>query len=113
MMKIEAVIRPFKLAEIKTTLHDLDCEEVTISEVLDHGGPNIQKSVYRGCEYRADVPKVKVETLVSAHRVDEVLEALARAACAAEPSNDCTILVYEVSDAIRIRNGRRIEVSLF
>lgn len=109
MMKIEAVIHPFKLAEIKAALHDLDCEEVTISEVLHDGGSKIQKRVYRGCEYRADVPKVKVETLVSAHRVDEILEMLASATGAA---SDSTILVYEVAEAIRIRNGRRSEVSL-
>ena len=108
-MKIEAVIHPFKLAEIKAALHDLDCEEVTISEVLHDEGSKIQKRVYRGCEYRVDVPKVKVETLVSARRVDEVLEMLASSADAA---SDSIILVYEVAEAIRIRNGRRIEVSL-
>ncbi len=80
MIKIEAVIRPSKLEEVKTTLHDLDCEEVTITEVLHHGGPNIQKSVYRGCEYIVDMPKVKLEMLVSAHRVEEVLDALSGAA---------------------------------
>src|ERR1019366_8854809 len=76
MMKIEALIHPFKLEEVNGILQDLDCEEVTISEVLHRGGPNIQKTVYRGCEYRVDVPRVKVEMLVSSLRVDEVLEAL-------------------------------------
>ena len=112
MMKIEAVISPFKLDEVKATLHDLDCEEATISEVLHDGGPNVQKRVYRGCEYRVGVPKVKLEILVSAQRVEEFLDALAGAACAAEPGNDGTIVVYEVAEAVRIRNGRRVDFSL-
>ena len=110
MMKIEALIHPSKLEEVNGILQDLDCEGVTISEVL-HRGPNIQKTVYRGCEYRVDVPRVKVEMLVSSLRVDEVLEALSRAVCGDLPGNDGTILVYEVAEAIRIRNGRRVEFS--
>ena len=111
MMKIEALIHPFKLEEVNGILQDLDCEEVTISEVLHRGGPNIQKTVYRGCEYRVDVPRVKVEMLVSSLRVDEVVEALSRAVCGDLPGNDGSILVYEVAEAIRIRNGRRVEFS--
>ena len=109
MMRIEALIRPYKLDEVKAALRSLDCEEVTLSEVLHHGGRNIQKNVYRGCEYEVDVPKVKIEFLASAHRVEEVLDALSHAACA---GNDGTILVYEVAEAIRIRNGHRVEFSL-
>ena len=61
MMKIEALIHPPMLEEVNSILQGLDCEEITISEVLHRGGPNIQKTVYRGCEYRVDVPRVKVE----------------------------------------------------
>ncbi len=108
MMRIEALCRPFKLDEVKATLRSLDCEEVTLSEVLHHGDRNIQENVYRGWEYEVDVPKVKIEFLVSAHRVEEVLDALSQAACA---GNDGAILVFEVAEAIRIRNGHRVEFS--
>lgn len=110
MTKIEAVIRPFKLEEVKAALHDLDCEEVTITEVF-HGGPAIERNIYRGCEYRADVRKVKLDIVVAAHRVEEVLNALSGAARTNLPGNDGTVLVYEVAEAIRIRNGRRAELS--
>ena len=112
MMKIEAVIHPFKLDEVKAVLEGLDCEGITISEVLLNAGPEAQKTRYRGCEYRVHVPKVKLEMLVSAHAVDEVIEVLSRAACTATDGDDGTILVHEVSDAIRIRGGRRVEFSL-
>jgi nitrogen regulatory protein PII len=112
MMKIEAVIHPSKLDGVKAALEPLDCEGITISEVLLNGDRKAQKNRYRGCEYRVDVPKVKLEMVVSAQVVEEVIEVLSRAACSGADGDDGTILVYEVSNAIRIRGGRRMECAL-
>jgi nitrogen regulatory protein P-II 1 len=112
MMKIEAVIHPFKLNEIKAALEGLDCERLTISDVFLIAGRDAPKSHYRGCEYSRDVPKTKLEMLVSAGCVDEVINVLSRTACAGAGDDEGSIVVYEVSDAIRIRGGRRFAFSL-
>jgi nitrogen regulatory protein P-II 1 len=110
-MKLEAVIHPFKLDEVKAALERLNCRHLTISEVLLNENPSARKTRYRGCEYSVDVPKVKLEMLVSARSVDELVAALSRAACTPD-GDDGTVLIYELSDAIRIRGGRRVEFSL-
>lgn len=112
MIKIEALIHPFQLDEVKAELERLGCESIAVSKVFFNGGPNEMKSRYRGCEYRAGVPKIKLEILLSSHRVDGAIDVLSRAAGADKHSDDRTILVYEISDAIRIRDGRRVEFSL-
>jgi nitrogen regulatory protein P-II 1 len=112
MQKIEAVIQPFKLDDVKTALKGLGIGPIMISEVLEHGGLVVQKAFYRGTEYCADIPKVKLEMLVSSLRTDEVIEALSRAARTTLPGDDGTILVYEVADGIRIRSGARIQFAL-
>ena len=112
MVKIEAIIQPFKLDDVKAALASLGVEGLTILHVLDHGGSAGLKAVYRGGQYYVDVPKVKLEMIVSSHRADEVIEAISRAARTGAASDDGTILVYEIADAIRIRNGRRVEVVL-
>jgi nitrogen regulatory protein PII len=109
MMKIEVVIHPFKLDEVKAELEALDCQNITVSEVFLKGDT---RSFYRGCEYRIDVPRVKVEMLLSAHRVDEVVKVLSQVTSTEKVSDDRTILVYELSEAIRMRGGKRIEFSL-
>ena len=112
MLKIEAVIQPFKLDEVKAALDNLGIEEVMISAVLDHGGRMAQDLYYRGASYRADVTRIKLEMLVSSDGADDVIEALSRAARTREPGEDGTILVYEVADAIRIRSGERIQFAI-
>ena len=112
MVKVEAIVQPFKLDEVKAALAGLGMDRVTILHVLDHGGPAGLKTRYRGGEYHVDVPKVKLEMIVSAHRTDEVIDAITRAARTGSASDDGTILVYEIADAIRIRNGRRVEFVL-
>jgi nitrogen regulatory protein PII len=76
------------------------------------GGSCGLKAVYRGGEYQVDVPRVKLEMVVSSHRVDDVIEAISRAARTGIEGDDGTVLVYEIMDAIRIRNGRRMEFAL-
>jgi nitrogen regulatory protein PII len=100
------------LEEIKAALASLGIERVTILHVLDHGGPGGLKAVYRGGEYEVALPMVKMEMVVSSHRADEVIEAISRAARTGMAGDDGTILVYEIADAIRIRNGRRREFVL-
>ena len=112
MVKIEALVRSFKLEEIKATLKSLEIGEVMISEVFCHGGAGAPISTYRGVPYAVDVPRVKLEMLVSSLRADEVIEALSRTARTDAPGDDGTIMVYEVADAIRIRSGARVEFSL-
>jgi nitrogen regulatory protein P-II 1 len=112
MVKVEAVIQPFKLDEVKAALTSLGIEGLTILHVLHHGGPSGLKAFYRGGEYTVDVPKVKLEMIVSSHRADEVIDAISRAARTGMSGDDGTVLVYEIADAHRIRNGRRMEFVL-
>jgi nitrogen regulatory protein P-II 1 len=112
MVKIEALVRSHKLDEIKATLESLEIPEVTISEVFCNGGPMAPTAMYRGAEYRVNIPRVKLEILVSSLRVEEVVEAVSRAARTGAPGDDGTILVYEIADAIRIRSGTHVGFAL-
>jgi nitrogen regulatory protein PII len=112
MIKIEAIVQPFKLDAIKSALDGLGIEGITISHVLDHGGPLGLKAVYRGAEYYVDAPRVRLEMLVSSLRTDEVIEALLQAARTDGPGDDGTILVTEIADAISIRTGERVRSTI-
>jgi nitrogen regulatory protein PII len=112
MVKIEAVIQPFKLDDVKTTLEDLSVEVTMISEVLDHGTLPGRKARYRGAEYCVDTPRVKLEILASSERADEIVDALLRVARTSLSGDDGRILVYEVADAVRIRTGARLQYTL-
>jgi nitrogen regulatory protein P-II 1 len=112
MKKIEAIIQPFKLDEVKTALQGIGIEGMTISEVRGHGRQKGHKETYRGQEYQVDLlPKVKVEVVVPSDRAEEVLTAL----CAAARSGkigDGKVFVTEVVEAVRIRNGDRGDIAL-
>jgi nitrogen regulatory protein P-II 1 len=112
MFKIEAVIHPLKLDETKAALALLGIENITIVHVLNCAGSSGLKAFYRGGEYHVDVPKVKLELIVSSLRVDEVIDSISRAARTGMPGEDGTIMLYEIAEAIRIRNGHRVEFSL-
>ena len=112
MKKIEAIIQPFKLEEVKTALQAIGIDGMTISEVRGHGRQKGHREVYRGQEYNVDLlPKVKVEMVVPSGRADEVVRALAAAARTGK-IGDGKIFVYEVAEAIRIRNDDRGESAL-
>ncbi len=112
MKKIEALIQPFKLDEVKQALLDIGVNGMTISEVRGHGRQKGHKEVYRGQEYNVDLlPKVKVEVVVPSSRSDDVISALSAAARTGK-IGDGKIFVYEVADAIRIRNDERGETVL-
>ncbi|MBE0660112.1 MAG: P-II family nitrogen regulator [Bryobacteraceae bacterium] len=112
MKKIEAIIQPFKLEEVKEALKAIGIDGMTITEVRGHGRQKGHKEVYRGQEYQVDLlPKVKVEMVVGDGRLEEVASALAAAARTGK-IGDGKIFVYEVAEAIRIRNDERGDSAL-
>ncbi len=109
MNKIEAIIQPFKLDEVKDALSKLGVNGLTISEVRGHGRQKGHKEVYRGAEYAIDlVPKIKLELFVPGERAEEVIEAITAAARTGK-IGDGKIFISDVADAVRIRNGDRGE----
>jgi nitrogen regulatory protein P-II 1 len=112
MKKIEAVIQPFKLEEVKEALKGIGVDGMTITEVRGHGRQKGHKEVYRGQEYQVDLlPKTKIELVVASSRLDEVTKTLIAAARTGK-IGDGKIFVYDVADAIRIRNEDRGESAL-
>jgi nitrogen regulatory protein P-II 1 len=112
MKKIEAIIQPFKIDEVKAALLSVGIEGMTISEVRGHGRQKGHTEVYRGQEYKVDLlPKVKLEMVVSAARSDEVVKALADAARTGK-IGDGKIFISDVTEVVRIRNGDRGESAL-
>jgi nitrogen regulatory protein P-II 1 len=112
MKKIEAIIQPYKLEEVKQALKDASIDGMTITEVRGHGRQKGHKEVYRGQEYNVDLlPKVKVEMVVGDSRADEVVTIIAAAARTGS-IGDGKIFVYDVQDAVRIRNDDRGESAL-
>jgi nitrogen regulatory protein P-II 1 len=112
MKKIEAIIQPQKFEDVKTALKNIGVEGMTISEVRGHGRQKGHKEVYRGMEYQVDLlPKIKVEMVVSNERTDEVIRALVSSARSGK-IGDGKIFVYDVAEAIRIRNDERGDTAL-
>ena len=112
MKKIEAIIQPFKLDEVKEALKAIGIDGMTITDVRGHGRQKGHKEVYRGQEYNVDLlPKVKLELVVSTARFDEVIRTLTAAARTGK-IGDGKIFVYEVAEAVRIRNDDRGEAAL-
>src|SRR5260370_9279843 len=104
MKKIEAIVQPHKLEEVKEALKAIGIDGMTITEVRGHGRQKGHKEVYRGMEYQVDLlPKVKLEMVVPDERSNEVIKTLADAAGTGKIA-DAKIFVFEVAEAIRIRN---------
>lgn len=109
MKKIEAIIQPHKLDQVKEALHAIGVEGITISEVRGHGRQKGHKEMYRGAEYVVDLlPKVKLEIFVPNPRVEQIIGVLATAARSGK-IGDGKIFISPVEDAVRIRNGDRGE----
>ena len=109
MKKVEAIIKPFKLDEVKTALSKIGVQGLTVSEVRGFGRQKGHKEQYRGAEYTIDfVPKVKIEIAVSDAAVVGVIDAITRAARTGE-IGDGKIFVFPIEEAIRIRTGERGE----
>lgn len=112
MKKIEAIIQPFKLEEVKEALKAIGVDGLTIAEVRGHGRQKGHKEVYRGMEYEVDLlPKIKLETVVPDARLEEITRAIAASARTGK-LGDGKIFVYDVLDAIRIRNDDTGEAAL-
>jgi nitrogen regulatory protein P-II 1 len=112
MKKIEAIIQPFKLDEVKEALSGIGVDGITISEVRGHGRQKGHTEVYRGAEYTVDlIPKVKLEMVVADPRVEQVMKVLGDAARTGK-IGDGKVFVTAIEDAVRIRNGERGESAL-
>jgi nitrogen regulatory protein P-II 1 len=112
MKKIEAVIQPFKLEQVKDALIKIGVEGITVSEVRGHGRQKGHTEVYRGSEYKVDLlPKVKLEMVVRDALLDSVIETLSASARTGK-IGDGKIFVATLDDAVRIRNGDRGEAAL-
>jgi len=107
MRKIEAVIKPFKLDEVKEALHEIGIQGMTVTEVKGFGRQKGHTELYRGAEYVVDfLPKIKIEIAVSDEMVDKVVEAIVSAANTGR-IGDGKIFVLPLEDCVRIRTGER------
>jgi len=107
MKKIEAVIKPFKLDEVKEALQEIGLKGMTVTEVKGFGRQKGHTELYRGAEYVVDfLPKVKIEVVVDEPLVERAIEAIQTAA-KTDRIGDGKIFVYSLEDAIRIRTGER------
>jgi nitrogen regulatory protein P-II 1 len=105
--KIEAVIKPFKLDDVKDALHDVGVSGITVTEVKGFGRQKGHTELYRGAEYVIDfLPKVKVEVVVEDVLVENVIEAITQAARTGR-IGDGKIFVLPIDEAVRIRTGDR------
>jgi nitrogen regulatory protein P-II 1 len=112
MKKIEAIIQPHKLDEVKDALKAIGVDGMTISEVRGHGRQKGHTETYRGAEYTVDLlPKVKLEMVAANARVEEILTALSAAAKSGK-IGDGKIFVSPIEETIRIRNGDRGESAI-
>ena len=107
MKKIEAIIKPFKLDEVKEALQEIGLQGITVIEAKGFGRQKGHTELYRGAEYVVDfLPKVKIEVVVEDSLVDNVCEAIENAARTGR-IGDGKIFVFDVEQAIRIRTGDR------
>jgi len=107
MKKIEAIIKPFKLDEVKEALHEVGVQGMTVTEVRGFGRQKGHTELYRGAEYVVDfLPKVKIEVVVENGQVDDVIEAIEKAAQTGR-IGDGKIFVLSVENVIRVRTGER------
>ena len=105
MKKVEAIIKPFRLDDVKDALFEVGVEGMTVTEVRGFGRQRGHTELYRGAEYVVDfLPKIKIELVVQAERVDEVVAAIAGAA-RTDRIGDGKIFVLPVEYAMRIRTG--------
>lgn len=112
MKKIEAIVKPFKLEEVKEALAGIGIQGMTITEVKGFGRQKGHKELYRGAEYVVEfLPKMKIEIIVSDDIVEQTIKAIVEAASTGR-IGDGKIFVYPVDDAIRIRTGESGDVAI-
>jgi nitrogen regulatory protein P-II 1 len=112
MKKVEAIIKPFKLEDVKDALHEVGFEGMTVTEVKGFGRQKGHTEIYRGSEYTVDfLPKVKIELIVAEDRVQAAVDAVVKAAKTGK-IGDGKIFVSPVETAIRIRTQERDESAI-
>ncbi len=112
MKRVTAIIRPFKLDEVKDALAEVPIGGMTVTEVKGFGRTGGKKEVYRGSAYVVDfVPKVQIDVIVPDGQVDAVVEAVLKSAKTGR-IGDGKVFVYPVEDVIRIRTGERGEEAI-
>jgi len=112
MKKIEAIIKPFKLDDVKEKLSEVGIKGMTVSEVRGFGRQKGHTEIYRGAEYVVDfLPKIKIEVVVADDQVSEVAEAIRQAAYTGK-IGDGKIFVIPVEECLRIRTGEQGEMAL-
>jgi len=109
MKKIEAIIKPFKLDEVKDALAEIGVEGMTVTEVKGFGRQKGHTEIYRGSEYTVDfLPKIKIETVLADNLVDQAVAAIV-AAAKTNKIGDGKIFVFTVDEAVRIRTEEKDE----
>jgi len=109
MKRIEAIIKPFKLDDIKDALADIGVDGMTVTEVKGYGHQKGHKELYRGAEYSVDfLPKIKLDVVVNEDRLEAALEAIVNTARTGK-IGDGKIFVLPVEQTVRIRTGERDE----
>jgi len=112
MRKIEAIIKPFKLDDVKEALLEIGIKGMTVSEVRGFGRQKGHTELYRGSEYRIDfLPKIKIEIVVPEDKVDKVVEVILSTARTGQVG-DGKIFIYPLEEVVRIRTGESGEDAL-
>jgi nitrogen regulatory protein P-II 1 len=112
MKKVEAIIKPFKLDEVKDALSEVGIQGMTVTEVKGFGRTGGKKEVYRGSAYVVDfVPKVKIEIVVADNQLTQVVDAIEKSAKTGR-IGDGKIFISSIDDAVRIRTGERAEEAI-
>jgi nitrogen regulatory protein P-II 1 len=112
MKKVEAIIKPFKLEEVKDALGEVGIEGMTVTEVKGFGRQKGHTEIYRGSEYTVDfLPKIKIELVLADGRVDAAVAAIVKAAKTGK-IGDGKVFVLGVSDAVRIRTEEKGEAAV-
>ena len=107
MKKIEAIIKPFKLDDVKEALNQIGIQGMTISDVKGYGRQKGHKEIYRGAEYVVDfIPKIKVELVIEDDRTEQVIQTIQDAANTGK-IGDGKIFVLSIEEAVRVRTGER------
>ena len=107
LKKIEAIIKPFKLDDVKEALNEIGVQGMTTSEVKGYGRQKGHKEIYRGAEYVVDfIPKLKLEIVVGSELTDQVVETIIQASNTGK-IGDGKIFVLSVEEAVRVRTGER------
>jgi nitrogen regulatory protein P-II 1 len=112
MKKIEAIIRPFRLDDVREALGEVGVKGMTLTEVKGYGRQKGHTELYRGSEYQIDfLPKIKLEVVVPDRLADKVVEAIIKTAKTGQVG-DGKIFIYAVEDAVRVRTGESGEEAL-